>query len=104
MHLAKILLTVVGVGSVFGVGQSTLTSPVQTTNSSVEACAAFCHKCDECYANDEVAKATCRFLMDARQDSCEADCARGVTPSAVKRGGLGEDWSKLTCEQLTATL
>ena len=103
MHFARILLTVAGVGSLFGVGQLTTPSSASPSTSSTKECVAFCRKCDECYSSDEAAKASCRFLMSANVN-CEENCAQGVTPNAVQRGGFGDDWSRLTCEQLTATL
>lgn len=35
---------------------------------------------------------------------CEADCQAGVTPTAVARGGFGDNWQQLTCEQLSDAL
>lgn len=70
-------------------------------------CLAFCGICDTCYADDRSASKSCRFLMGqeaAGQEQCKAECARGETPSVVQRGALGEDWAKLSCEQLSSSL
>jgi hypothetical protein len=98
------LLTVAGVGSLVGVGQLTAPSSASPSASSTKDCVAFCRKCDECYVSDAAAKASCRFLMNADQDSCEQSCQKGEIPKAVQRGGFGDNWSTLTCEQLNATL
>lgn len=72
-----------------------------------EECLAFCRICDDCYVSDRSANSSCRFLMGQQaggQEQCEAECRRGETPSVVQRGALGEDWAKLSCEQLTSSL
>ena len=103
MHFAKILIAALGVGSFVGVGQLT---PRASATSSVDQCVAFCRACDKCYVGDKVANATCHFLMNNSDQgsACEADCQAGLTPSAVERGGFGENWKQLTCEQLSDAL
>jgi len=106
MHFARVLVTGLGLGAFLGVGQ--LATPHPSPSSEAERCEAFCRVCDKCYASDAVAKATCNYLMNESEQGsdhqCEADCKAGVTPSAVARGGFGDNWQKLTCEQLTASL
>jgi len=105
MHFARFLITGLGVGAIFGAGK--LATVQASAGSDVPQCVAFCRACDKCYARDAVAKATCNYLMnDSEQakDQCEADCKAGVTPSAVARGGFGENWRALTCEQLSSSL
>lgn len=107
MYFARISLAVVGLVSFVGVGKLTAPAPASAAASSVEQCVAFCRKCDSCYASDERANASCRFLMhqgDSGQSDCEADCAAGAKPKAAVQGGFGEDWHRLTCEQLSNTL
>jgi hypothetical protein len=103
MHLARILVAVLGVGSFVGAGQL---APQASPTSQADQCVAFCRACDKCYGGDKVANATCHFLMnDSDQGSaCEADCQAGRTPSAVARGGFGDNWQQLTCEQLNEGL
>ena len=104
MHFAKILVAALGLGSFIGVGQL---APHPSPTSSADQCVAFCRSCDKCYAGDKVANATCHFLMNSSEQGageCEADCQAGVTPSAVARGGFGDNWQQLTCEQLHDSL
>ena len=104
MHLAKILVATLGLGSFIGVGQL---APSAAPTSKAERCVAFCRACDKCYESATVSNSTCHFLMnDSEQGAgeCEADCQAGVTPSAVARGGFGDNWQQLTCEQLSDAL
>lgn len=75
--------------------------------ASQQECLAFCDICDTCFASDRSAAKSCRFLMGQQADGqqqCKAECSRGETPSVVQRGALGEDWAKLSCEQLASSL
>lgn len=104
MHFAKLLVAALGVGSFIGVGQL---APLAAPASSADQCVAFCRACDKCYVGDKVANATCHFLMNNTEQGggqCEADCQAGVTPAAVARGGFGDNWQRLTCEQLSDAL
>ncbi len=81
-----------------------LASPAATSH---QECLALCGICDTCYASDRAANNSCRFLMGQHEEGqarCKAECARGETPSVVQRGALGEDWAKLSCEQLASSL
>lgn len=104
MHFAKILLAALGVGSFIGVGQL---APRPAPASKVDQCVAFCAACDKCYQSATVSNSTCHFLMNGSEQGageCEADCQAGVTPTAVARGGFGDNWQQLTCEQLSDAL
>ncbi|HEX2876584.1 MAG TPA: hypothetical protein VHP33_35260 [Polyangiaceae bacterium] len=113
MYSANIGLVILGALTFAGVVHWTgpsLAKPTPLTAPaapSQQECLAFCGICDACYASDRSANKSCRFLMGQQaggQEQCQAECARGETPSVVQRGALGKDWAKLSCEQLASTL